>query len=121
MSTAPRVVAVAFALTLAAPAFAQQRTVTGLVVDVACSVARAAASRNETHAACAMACARNGDRMAILTDDVVYLVEGNYTANANAKLLDFVAKRVEAKGHVVEKDGVTTINVLSMALVREPD
>ena len=65
-----------------------------------------------------MTCARKGDAVAILTDDAVYVVDGDYTANRNAKLLDFVAKRVEAKGNVVEKDGQWRITVASMALAK---
>ena len=66
-----------------------------------------------------MTCARKGDPVAILTDDAVYVVDGDYTANRNAKLLDFVAKRVEAKGDVVEKDGQWRITGASMALLKD--
>jgi hypothetical protein len=61
-----------------------------------------------------MSCARAGNQMAILTGDDVYLVDGDYTANRNAKLLDFVAKRVEAKGNVTERDGKKIINIAAM-------
>ena len=56
--------------------------------------------------------------MAILTNDAVYLIEGDYAANKNAKLLDFVAKKVEAKGTVAEKEGKMTINVAAMAVAK---
>ena len=72
------------------------------MVDLECSLKKGAGGRGDAHGACAMDCARRGNQMAILADDAVYLIAGDYTANNNAKLLDFVARRVEAKGHVDE-------------------
>lgn len=122
-SAVPRgALAVLGATAFAASLLAQSRpaTVTGEVVHLACSTSKGESGRGEAHGECAMTCARQGEQMAILTADAVYLVEGDYAANANARLLDFVAKRVHAKGSVAEKDGVRTINVASMALVK-PD
>ena len=65
-----------------------------------------------------MACARKGEQMAILTADAVYLIEGDYAANNNAKLLDFVSRQIEAKGNVTVKRGAQVINVASMAVVK---
>ena len=106
---------------LAAPAGADLRTVTGEVVELDCSLSQGKADRGEAHAACAMSCARRGNQMAILTAEAVYLVDGDYTANRNAKLLDFVARQVEAKGTITEQDGKLRINVASMAVVKKPD
>jgi hypothetical protein len=106
---------------LAMPAGADVTTVTGEVVDLECSLGKGAGGTGEGHAACAMTCARRGNQMAILTADAVYLVDGDYTANRNAKLLDFVARMVEAKGNVSERDGTRRINVASMAVVKEPE
>lgn len=50
----------------------------------------------------------------ILTADAIYAVIGDYAANRNAKLLDFVAKNVIVTGEVAEKDGVKSINVKSI-------
>jgi type 1 fimbria pilin len=110
--------AAVLAAALVAPAVADNRTVKGEVVDLACSISKGDGGKGEAHAACAMACAKRGNQMAILTSDAVYLVEGDYAANSNAKLLDFVARQVEAKGDVVAKDGKMTINVASMALLK---
>ena len=49
-----------------------------------------------------------------MTADGVYTITGDYTADNNKKLLDFVAKNVEATGEVGEKDGVKTIDVASL-------
>ena len=103
---------------LVLPASTQVPSVRGEVVDLACHLEKGAGGRGEAHGACAMVCARKGNQMAILGDEAVYVIEGDYTANGNAKLLDFVAKRVEAKGQVTEKDGRQVINVTSMALLR---
>jgi hypothetical protein len=103
---------------LAAPAGADFRTVTGEVVEIDCPLSKGNAGRGEAHAACAMSCARSGNQMAILAADAVYLVDGDYTANRNAKLLDFVARRVEAKGTIAEQGGTLRITVASMAVVK---
>jgi hypothetical protein len=100
---------------LAAPlAAADVKTVRGEIVDLACSLSKGAAGKGEDHAACAMSCAKNGDPMALLTDDAVYVIEGSYAADKNAKLLDFVARKVEAKGTISERDGKLYLNVAAM-------
>lgn len=113
----------AFGVTIAAalvlPALAADtKTVKGEVIDLECSLSKGDAGKGAAHAACALGCARDGDQLAILTSDAVYLIEGDYAANKNAKLLDFVAKTVEAKGSVSEKDGKTLINVSAMAIAK---
>jgi hypothetical protein len=113
------VAAAAFAAALAVPALAgvaADMTVKGEVVDVACSTAKKEAGKGAGHANCAMVCARKGQPVGILTPDAVYTVVGDYTANNNAKLLDFVARTVVATGEVTEKDGVKSINVKSIKL-----
>ena len=112
---------IAVALVWSPSPSAESRTVRGEVVDLQCSTEKARSGRGEAHGACAMDCARRGQPLAILADDALYLIAGDYTANNNAKLLDFVARRVEAKGQVEEKDGKRIITVASMALVKEPD
>ncbi|MCC6992085.1 MAG: hypothetical protein IT181_23980 [Acidobacteria bacterium] len=104
---------------LAAPAQADFTIVRGEVVDLACSVNKGAAGTGESHAACAMTCAKNGDPMALLTDDAVYVIEGSYAADKNAKLLDFVARKVEAKGSITERDGRKYINIAAMMVQKD--
>jgi hypothetical protein len=106
----------ALAATLAIPALASDMTVKGEVVDVACSLAKKDAGKGAAHAACAMVCAKKGQPVGILTADAIYTVTGDYAANSNAKLLDFVAKNVIVTGEVTEKDGQKTINVKSIKL-----
>ena len=109
----------AFVAALAMPALAgvelaSDMTVKGEVVDVACSTAKKEAGKGEGHANCAMVCAKKGQPVGILTADAVYTVVGDYAANNNAKLLEFVSKKVEATGDVAEKDGKKVITVSSM-------
>ncbi|MEP7117054.1 MAG: hypothetical protein ABI880_05705 [Acidobacteriota bacterium] len=109
----------ALALALLVPASAAEpKIIKGEVIDLECSLSNGDAGKGEAHAACALGCARDGDQMAILTDEAVYLIEGDYAANKNAKLLDFVARKVQAKGTVSEKDGKMTINVAAMAVAK---
>jgi len=101
---------------LAMPAFAADMTVKGEVVDIACATGKKDAGHGEGHASCAMSCSKSGQPVGVLTADAIYTVTGDYTANKNAKLLDFVAKKVIVTGEVTEKDGVKTINVKSIKL-----
>jgi hypothetical protein len=101
---------------LALPAFASDMTIKGEIVDVACSLAKKDAGKGAAHAACAMVCAKKGQPIGVLTADAVYTVTGDYAANSNAKLLDFVAKNVIVTGEVTEKDGQKQINVKSIKL-----
>jgi hypothetical protein len=98
---------------LAAPLVAQT-TVKGEVVDVACAVKKAPGGKGADHAGCAMACAKKGAPIGVMTEDAIYTITGDYTANNNAKLLEFVAKQVEVTGTVTEKDGQKMIAVTSI-------
>ncbi len=86
------------------------------MVDIACATSKKEAGKGAGHATCAMVCAKKGQPVGILTADAIYTVTGDYTANTNAKLLDFVAKNVIVTGTVTEKDGVKSINVKSIKL-----
>ena len=104
----------AAAFVATAPVIAAEQTVKGEVVDVACQVKKAPGGQGDAHKGCANACAKKGAQMGILTADAVYEIQGDYAANNNAKLLEFVAAQVEATGEVSEKDGKKVITVTSM-------
>jgi hypothetical protein len=106
----------AFVAALVMPVFAADMTVKGEVVDTACATDKKDAGKGDAHAACAMSCAKRGQPVGVLTADAIYTVTGDYAANKNAKLLDFVAKKVIVTGEVTEKDGVKSINVKSIKL-----
>jgi hypothetical protein len=63
-----------------------------------------------------MACARRGAALGILAADGVYAVAGDFTKDNNKKLLDFVARRVEARGTVTEENGAKRIDVTAISL-----
>ena len=103
--------AAAFVAALAAPAFAAT-SVKGEVIDTVCYGKMGAKATGAHHAACAMKCAKNGNTMAILTKDgKVYDITGEYAANKNEKLLEYVAKDVTAEGAVSEANGKSSIDV----------
>ena len=104
----------AAAFVAGASLMAAETTITGEVVDVACQLKKAPGGQGEAHKGCATACAKRGSQMGILTADAVYEIAGDYSANSNAKLLEFVAAQVEATGEVTEKDGKKIITVTSM-------
>jgi type 1 fimbria pilin len=110
--------AAALAAAMTIPIFAADMTVKGEVVDVACAKSKGDGGKGDGHAACAMSCAKRGQPVGILTADAVYVVTGDYAANNNAKLLDFVSKQVEVTGEVNEKDGQKTIAVKAIKLAK---
>ncbi|HYU80724.1 MAG TPA: hypothetical protein VEK56_17160 [Vicinamibacterales bacterium] len=99
-----------------APIFAADMTVKGEVVDLSCAMSQGDNGKGDAHAGCAMTCAKGGSPLGILTDDAVFQVTGDYAANQNAKMLEFVAKKVEVTGEVSEKDGNKMIAVKSIKL-----
>lgn len=109
------VAATAFAVSLSLPALAQNSmTITGEVVDVACAMKKGEGGHGPDHANCAMACAKRGQPVGIMTTDAIYNVVGDYAADNNAKMHEFVAKKVTVTGTVGEKDGQKTITITSI-------
>ena len=108
----------AIVVAMSVSSFAADITVKGEVVDVACATKKGEGGKGDTHAACAMACAKKGMPVGILTADSIYEVTGEWAANNNAKLLDFVAKQVEVTGEVSEKGGRKTLAVKAIRLAK---
>jgi len=107
----------AMAAALAPAVSAKPTTVKGELIDTACG------KNTETGAAleaCAKRCAGRGEPVAVYTaDGGVYLVTGSYTAEKNAKLLEFMGKTVEVTGEVTkDKDGKMTIAADKVALTK---
>jgi hypothetical protein len=95
---------------VAGPLAAEEKTITGEVVDVQCQMKKAE-NVGADHANCAMSCAKRGAKMGILASDGVYTIAGDYTSENNKKLLPYVAQVVTATGEITEQDGVKTITV----------
>ena len=82
-----------------APASAATMTVTGKLVDEGCGTKPEAAKGMP--ADCQITCAKNGEPLAILTEDgKVYRVGGGLAANKNAKLIAHVGHTVTITGDV---------------------
>ena len=95
------------------PLGAAATTLKGEVVDVQCNL-KDAKNKGADHADCALSCARRGATMGLLTTEGVYTITGDYTKENNKKLLEFVAKQVEATGEVTERDGKKLIDLTAL-------
>src|SRR5207247_11110485 len=101
----------AFVIALGAPAFAATETVKGQIVDQTC-YAKDKANTGRDHKMpqdvtdCAVACAKKGAPLALLTTDgKLYQITGGLAADMNANLIPHVSHTVEITGDVTEKDG----------------
>ena len=99
----------ALAAAISTAVFADATTVKGEVIDVQCYT-KNPENIGAAHEDCALSCAKRGAKMGVLTEDGVYVLAGDYTAENNKKLLPFVAKVVTVTGEVTEQDGQKTIN-----------
>jgi type 1 fimbria pilin len=108
---------VVFAAAMAVPAVraADEMTIKGKVVDVACHKDGKSGAEHDT---CAVSCAKRGQPAAVATADGIYVVTGKYAAEKNAKLVEFVNKTVEVKGTVTTKDGQKMIDATSIAVAK---
>ena len=111
---APYALTLALAALVMAPVSAQQeaeKTLKGEVIDVKCH-------QGKGHEACATSCVRRGEAAGLKVGDEVYMIVGDFAADKNAKLVEFVAKDVEATGKIGEKDGHKTIAITKIALAK---
>jgi hypothetical protein len=115
---------VALLVALAAPAFAATETVKGRIVDQSCYMKDMKNNTGVDHkmpadvTGCAVACAKKGNQMALLTDDgKVYSLSGEVAANMNAKLVPHVGHVVEITGDVVTNAGKMTLTAADLKMV----
>ncbi|HEY8536262.1 MAG TPA: hypothetical protein VIL25_07425 [Vicinamibacterales bacterium] len=99
----------------------QDATVRGEVVDVFCYRSDPG-HRGDVHVDCALSCARKGAVLGILTGTgEVYVITGEFTTEANRRLLPFVGRTVVATGEAGEANGTRTIRVTSIAPAEQAD
>ena len=117
------IVVAAFAIALGAPAFAATETVKGQVVDQSCYT-KDKANIGKDHKMpqdvtdCAVACAKKGAPLALLTSDgKLYQITGGLADDKNAKLVPHVSHTVEISGEVTEKDGKKMIAADSLKMI----
>ena len=115
---------VALLVALTAPAFAATETVKGRIVDQSCYMKDMKNNTGVDHkmpadvTACAIACAKKGNQMALLTDDgKVYSLSGGLAADMNAKIVPHVGHVVEVTGDVVTNAGKMTITAAALKMV----
>jgi type 1 fimbria pilin len=104
-------------IALVAPLFAATETVTGKIVDQSCYMKDKASNTGVDHkmpadtVGCALACAKKGRPMALLTSDgKVYELGGGLAANMNEKLIAHISHTVTVTGDVTKKpDGSMVI------------
>jgi hypothetical protein len=117
--------ALALVAVVAVPLMAATETVTGKVIDQMCYTKDKANNAGPDHkmpadtAGCALACAKMGRPMALLTTDgKVYTLKGGLAENMNAKLLAHIAHTVSITGDVAkEKDGSMSIAAAELKMV----
>ena len=116
--------AAAFVAALAAPAFAKTETVKGQIVDQACYKMDKSNTgvdhkmpKGDTKD-CAIACAKAGRPMAILTSDgKVYEIAGGLAADKNAKIVPHVGHTVEVTGDVMDHGDKMMIMADSLKMI----
>jgi hypothetical protein len=114
----------AFVLALGAPAFAKEETVKGQVVDMGCYKADKSNTgvdhkmpKGDTKD-CAIACAKGGQPLALLTSDgKVYQIAGGLAADKNAKLIGHISHTVEVTGDVMDHGGSMMISADSLKMI----
>ena len=114
----------AFVIALGAPAFAKEETVKGQIVDMSCYNADKSNTgvdhkmpKGDTKD-CAIACAKAGRPMALLTrDGKVYEIAGGLAADKNAKLIVHISHTVEITGDVMDHGGKMMISADSLKMI----
>ena len=109
---------------LGGPAFAATETVKGQVVDMSCYNMDKSNTgvdhkmpKGETKD-CAIACAKGGKPLALLTSDgKVYEIAGGLAADKNAKLIAHISHTVEVTGDVMDHGGKMMISSDSLKMI----
>jgi len=104
----------------ATPAKAPQKTVEGLVRDLACPIQNQESTATRFNLECARQCAKLGSPLVILTKDgTMYfpISESMPDSDQRPQLLPFVGKFVSATGEVYERMGAHAIVIRKI----EPD
>jgi hypothetical protein len=118
------VIGAALLVAMAAPAFAKTETVKGQIVDQTCYLKDKANNVGKDHKMpadtkdCAIACAKQGQPLALLTSDgKVYEIAGGLAENKNAKLIAHVSHTVEITGDTMTMGGKMMIHASELKMV----
>jgi hypothetical protein len=85
---------------------AEEKTLTGEIVDLMCYVENGA--KGDGHKNCAEKCIKGGGPVGLLSGDQVYLVMGDHKP-LNDELAAHASKTVTLKGKVSERSGIKMI------------
>jgi hypothetical protein len=106
------------------PAFAKTETVKGQIVDQACYTKDMVNNKGVDHKMpadtkdCAIACAKKGQPLALLTSDgKVYTIAGDLAANNNAKLIPHISHTVEITGDTMDMNGKMMITAADVKMI----
>jgi hypothetical protein len=99
-------------VSLAAESGAQNKSVTGEVVDLMCYLDHGA--KGEKHKSCAEKCIKSGGPVGILSGEDLYLVIGEHKP-INDQLAAKAGQNVTLKGKVVERNGMKMIENAELA------
>ncbi len=119
-------IAAAFVVALAAPAFAKTETITGQIVDESCYKMDKSNTgvdhkmpKGDTKD-CAIGCAKAGRPMALLTSDgKVYEIAGGLAADKNAKIIAHVGHTVEVTGDVMDHGDKMMITADALKMIKK--
>jgi len=114
----------AFIVVLGSSAFAATQTITGQLIDQSCYNMDKSNTgvdhkmpKGDTKD-CAIACAKGGKPLALLTSDgKVYTVMGDLAADKNAKLVPHMSHTVALTGDVTENGGKMMIAAANLKMI----
>jgi hypothetical protein len=95
---------------------AEEKTVTGWVLDSACAITKGL--KKPISSECAVSCAKKGSPLVILQDNgVIYwpIAESMPAEGQNERLLPFAGKRVTATGKAYKQGGSNSIVIEKIA------
>ena len=113
-----------FVVLLSVPLLAKTETVKGQIVDQSCYMKDKVNNKGVDHKMpadtkdCAVACAKRGQPLALLTSDgKVYTIAGTLAANNNAKLVPHVSHTVEITGDVMDMKGTMMVTAAEVKMI----
>jgi len=106
------------------PAFAKTETLKGQIVDQNCYTKDMVNNKGVDHKMpadtkeCAIACAKKGQPLALLTSDgKVYTIAGGLAADNNAKLIPHISHTVEITGDTMDMSGKLMITSAAVKMI----
>ena len=113
-----------FVVVLSVPVLAKTETVTGQLLDQNCYMKDKVSNKGVDHKMpadtkdCAIACAKKGQPLALLTSDgKVYTIAGDLAANNNAKLIPHISHTVAISGDTMDMNGKMMITAANLKMI----